>query len=197
MRNRVTTALLIGIVAVLAAGSGIAIAATTAHPAVHACSSKSNHRLGLLSHGKCAKGFKKVTLGAQGPRGKTGPQGPGATYQQQTVSNDDIQATIEHNVAGIAVHATCGKAANVSIQLAPASGTGTIEMYGTRSQGTVLNVVELPGVASFSASDSANVAFDVVARVGTGNFVDLHVSGFWLNNKCTITEVAVPTVPAT
>jgi hypothetical protein len=132
-----------------------------------------------------------VTLGAQGPRGKagpqgeTGPQGPGATFQQQTVSNDDLQQTLEHNVAGIATNATCGMAANVSIELEPASGTGTIDLYGTRSQDAVLNVVSQSGVAN------------VVARAGDGNFVDLRVSGIWANNHCTITEVAVPAEPAT
>jgi hypothetical protein len=194
---------MVGAVAVAAAGSGIALGASTHHPAVKACSSKSGHRLGLLSHHGCAPGFRKVTLGAQGPRGKagpqgeTGPQGPGATFQQQTVSNDDLQQTLEHNVAGIATNATCGMAANVSIELEPASGTGTIDLYGTRSQDAVLNVVSQSGVANFAATGATDAALDVVARAGDGNFVDLRVSGIWANNHCTITEVAVPAEPAT
>jgi hypothetical protein len=196
MNNRVTTGLMIGIIAVAATGTGVALGAST-HPAVHACSSNSGHRLGLLSHGRCAKGFSKVALGAQGPRGETGPQGPGATFQQQTDPNNDVQQTLTHNVAGIAVHSTCGMAANVSIELAPASGTGTIELYGTRSQDTVLNVVSLQAVPNFSASGTSSAAWDVIARAGSGNFVELRVSGVWANNTCSITEVAVPTKPAT
>jgi hypothetical protein len=199
MNSRFTSALMVGAIVVAAIGSGVAVGASS-HSAVKACSSKSGHRLGLIHHGKCAAGFKKVTLGARGPRGargQTGPQGPGATSQRQTDPNNDLQQTLEHDVAGIRVHSTCGMAANVSIEIEPASGTGTIEAYGTRSQDAVLNVVSQPGVPNFSATGNADAAIDVVARAGNNDFVDLRVSGFWANNQCTITEVAVPTTPAT
>jgi uncharacterized low-complexity protein len=204
MKSRITAALTVGAIVVAAAGSGIAFGASnhhavsaSPHHAVRACSTKTGHRLGLLRHGKCAPGSTKVIVGARGRRGKTGPEGPGATFQQQTDPNNDVEQTLAHNVAGIVVHSFCGMAADVTIELEPASGTGTIDLYGTRSQNTTLNVVSLNKVASLSASGSIDAAFDVVARAGDGNFVDLRVSGLWTNSTCIITEVAVPTKPAT
>jgi hypothetical protein len=199
MNSRITSVLMVGAIAVAAVGSGVAVGAS-GHSAVKACSSKHGHRLGLLHHGKCGSGFAKVTLGAQGqrgPRGLVGPQGPGATYQQQTAPNNDLQQTLQHDVAGLAVHATCGMAADVSLEIEPAGGTGTIEVYGTRTQDATLAVVSQHGVNNFSATGTADAAIDVDVRTGTNDFVDLQVSGFWANNQCTITEVAIPTQPAT
>jgi hypothetical protein len=194
MHNRLTAAMMVAAVVVAAAGSGVAIGASK-QPAAKACVSKTSHRLALLENGKCARGYAKTTLGAQGPRGKTGPQGPGATYQQETVSNNDIEST--DNVAGFTVATTCGMAAGVTVDLTPASGSGTFEMYGTRSQDASLSVVSLVTATNLSATGNSDVAFDGVTRVGSGSFVDLHISGIWLDNKCTITEVVVPTKAAT
>jgi hypothetical protein len=194
MHNRVTAALMVAAVVVAAAGSGVAIGASK-QPAAKACVSKTSHRLALLENGKCARGYAKTTLGAQGPRGKTGSQGPGATYQQETVSNDDIEST--HNIAGIAVNTTCGQASGITVKLEPAGASGTLEMYGTRSQDVTLSVVSLVNAANVSAMGNSDVAFDLMARVGSGSFVDLRLSGVWADSKCTITEVVVPTKQAT
>ena len=63
------TGLLVGVV-----GAFSVSAAAAPTPGLQACASASKV-LALVSHKKCASGFTRVTVGAQGPKGATGPKG--------------------------------------------------------------------------------------------------------------------------
>jgi hypothetical protein len=201
--NRVAAVLLTGTIAVAAAGTGVAIGSSTS-AGVKACSTNSGHKLGLIKNGKCAKGSTKVTLGAQGLRGKTGPQGPGAIEQEMTVPGDDVQHTFSKNVAGIVVHASCTLAGNPTFDLEPALSGQLLDMYGTYSRNVGINVVELPQVHSFTFGTQPEpadpvttyAAVDLTARAGTAPFADLKIVAVKSSTECLLSEVAVPTKAA-
>ena len=74
-----TTAIAVGVVALLAVGGGYAIA--SGGGTIHACAKKSNGALRRAN--KCKKSEKGVSWGIQGPKGNagaTGAQGPGGPH---------------------------------------------------------------------------------------------------------------------
>lgn len=86
---RPSPAVIVAIVAVFVAASGLAVAAIPSRNGViHACYKKTGGALRVVSGGKCAKGSRALAWnqrgltggrGATGPPGSTGPQGtPGA-----------------------------------------------------------------------------------------------------------------------
>jgi hypothetical protein len=135
--------------AIAATSTGITYAATASSPTVYACAS-SHGTLRLLAKGKCASGYKKVSINKQGPRGatgktgktgatgktgKTGPQGPGgisfvtATTADTTVSNQvgPVGAT------GLQIDAVCnaGASGSTEIDIFDTDGTADYRVGGT------------------------------------------------------------------
>jgi hypothetical protein len=185
MLNRmVTTTLMAGTVVVAALGTGVAIGAST-QAGVHACSSTSAHRLGLIKNGKCAHGFKRVTLGAQGPRGRTGPQGPGAIEEELSDPGDDVQHTFATTAAGITVHASCTLAGNPSIELEAVNSGQLLDFSGTQSSdGAIAFATEHQTSPTVSISGTNNAGFDVVARAGTAPYAEIRVGAAKSGNNC-------------
>jgi hypothetical protein len=66
--GRINTLIACGLIATVAVGTVVAADASGKTSAAKACVSKSK-TLSLISHGKCAKHTRKVTLGARGPSG--------------------------------------------------------------------------------------------------------------------------------
>jgi hypothetical protein len=192
MHNKLMTAAMAASVAVALTGGGVALAASTHHP-VAACSKKSSHALGLLKNGKCAKGFAKVTLGAQGPRGARGtrgPAGPGAIFDTLTGSNDDISVVFPETIDGMTISTSCGMASGVSVSVGP--NGGSIDASGTDSADTTLNPVDAIDAPSVGRTGVNAADIDVVASVNGGSFVHLDIHGTWANNACHYWMVAIP-----
>jgi hypothetical protein len=115
--SKVGTGILAGaLIATMA--TGVTFAASK-HPDAKACTNSHGVLRLLNGHGKCAKGFHKSTLGAQGPKGSKGapgapgakgdigPQGPGAMSSSVdtdvTTEVDGTTVTID----GLSVTAKC------------------------------------------------------------------------------------------
>jgi hypothetical protein len=189
MGNKLTTALMASTVAVAVIGGGVAFGAST-HHAVTACSKKSNHALGLLKHGKCAKGSTKVTLGARGPRGARGPAGPGAVFDTLTGSNNDVEAVFPETVDGLTISTNCGMASSVMISVGPSSGT--VDASGTDSHDGTLTPVDAFGAAGVEETGVNQADVDIVVSANGGHFVHLDVHGTWAGNECHYWMVAIP-----
>jgi hypothetical protein len=74
LRTRGAHAVMLGVIAVLVAGGGYALASGGA--TIHACGKKGSH---ALYTGRCKKGDRKLSwnrLGPPGPKGATGARGP-------------------------------------------------------------------------------------------------------------------------
>jgi hypothetical protein len=194
MLNKLTTAAMAASVAVALTGSGVALAAST-HHAVAACSKKSNHALGLLTNGKCAKGFTKVTLGAQGPRGKRGPAGPGATFDTLTVGNNDELTDFPETIGGMTISTSCGMANGVNIAVAPS--TGSVDASGTDSEDGTVTPVDAFNAPSVGRSGTNQADIDVVVSANGGRFFHLDIHGTWAGNACHYWMVAIPAAQAT
>jgi hypothetical protein len=193
MHNKVTTAVLAVAAAVVLIGGGVAVGASTQH-AVKACSKRSTHALALLKHGKCAKGFAKVSLGAQGAQGKRGPAGPGAVSDTLTGPNDDTQRVFPETIAGMQIDTSCGMASGVAISVGPTSGT--IDASGTGSADGTLTPVDARGAPSVGRTGTLQADLDIVARANTGAFVHFDLHGTWANSACHYWMVAIPSSAA-
>lgn len=146
--RRLLVASAVGVALAVAVG-GVSYAAGTSTAHVSACSN-SKSRLALQSSkGTCPKGFKKVTIanqgprGAQGAKGATGDRGPGA------VVYDDI-------VIG-------GSGSGKTVTVGNYRYTGGCQVTGTGSSREI--------EASFSVSlvDGGNVSLDGVLASGDGS----------------------------
>jgi hypothetical protein len=171
-------------------GGGVAIGAST-HHSVRACSKRSNHSLALLKHGRCAKGYAKVTLGARGQRGARGPAGPGAVYDTLTGPNNDEQVTFPGAIDGLTIATNCGAAANVSISIG-ATGPESVDASGTKSEDSTLSPVDESAQPSVGAMGLNQADLDIVARVTGGAFVHFDVHGTWAGGACHYWMVAIP-----
>lgn len=191
MHNRATTVLMAGAIAVAAAGGGVALGSTT-HPPVKACEKKSNHALGLLKNGKCATGFAKVSLGAQGPRGEAGP---GAISETLTNPNDDIQRSFTKVIDGVEIASSCGVGSGVDISLLPK--TGTLDASGTGSQDTTLFPIDFAGVTSVGVGGTTNADINVIVDDNGGPFTRLDVHGEHDPGECHLWAVVIPATEAT
>jgi hypothetical protein len=195
MRRQLTSALLVAGVAVALVGSGVALGAST-HPAVKACSKKSNHALGLLKNGKCATGYAKVTLGAQGPQGKRGPAGPGAIYDTLTGANNDVQVTFPETIDGMTIATTCGSASSVQISVGGSGVTDTIDASGTGSHDGSITPIDAFNAPSVGQTGVNQADLDIVASVNQGPFERFDIHGTWVSNACHYWLVAIPATQA-
>jgi len=196
MRNKLTTAVMVAVVAAALIGGGVALGATTNH-AVKACSRKTTHVLGLLKNGKCAKGSTEVTLGAQGARGlrgARGPAGPGAVSDTLTVGNNDELVQFPETIDGMKVSTSCGMGSSVMISLAPTSGT--MDASGTDSADGSLTAVDAFEATNVGRTGANQADIDVVASTDGTNFVQLEIHGTWVSDACHYWMVEVPATPA-
>jgi hypothetical protein len=94
----VTGAGIVAVVLTATLATGITYASTN-HHGVKACA-RSNGDLILLSHGKCAHGSHRVTVGAKGAKGASGPRGlPAAKYWAQV----DDSGSVVQSTGGVTV----------------------------------------------------------------------------------------------
>jgi hypothetical protein len=201
MQTKLTTAAMAASIAVALTGSSIAIAASTGGTSVKACASKKGHTLALLHHGGCASGFKKVTLGARGPkgapgnRGATGKRGPGAISETLTNPNDDLQRVFPTVVGGVNIATSCGVAANVGIVLAPT--TGTLDASGTAAQDGSLASVDQDAVTNIVTGGTTKADVDVVVSANGGSFIRVDVHGEHDTGVCKFWAVVIPAATPT
>jgi hypothetical protein len=92
MKDRISVAVIaFAIGATLVGGVSVAAGKSPAH--ARACvTGKGALRL-LSSHGKCAKGTKKLTLNVRGPRGVAGARGPAGPGARTTAANGNLTVT--------------------------------------------------------------------------------------------------------
>jgi hypothetical protein len=126
LRARATVAMATGIVVLLAAGGGYAIA-RGGGKTVKACVQKGTH---VLYTGKCHKHDKRVSwnkAGRTGPRGLAGPQGPGASKLLYDATGSAAAPTTPLGKMGPwAVTASCSQ---------PSPGTTTTNAFLTGPSG--------------------------------------------------------------
>jgi hypothetical protein len=98
--------------------------ASTATKGVKACETSSG-TLGLLAHGRCANGEKKVTIGARGPRGpqgvkgKVGAAGPGAVESLVNTTSTSFIAGAAKTVDDVKIRAICSVSDGAAVQIIP------------------------------------------------------------------------------
>jgi hypothetical protein len=208
MRHRLSLfipspAMAVVLVVLMAACSGLALAATSSSPVIKACANKRSGAL-RIAH-KCRhnerrvswniqgpqgsrgftgpKGIKGATgatgaTGGTGPQGKQGVQGPGASSFATTLAPGTSGATLAI-VNGLTVKGTC-TSTTVELLIEAASSTDNIALSGTAFNGgggAVHQVDEKsPGAKSVSGTGFAD--FDGIGRDSTlnGEFarMDLH-----------------------
>lgn len=156
-------AIAVALVAVIAATSGWAIAATSRSSVIRACANKRSGALRLAS--KCRRKERPVLWNQAGPQGKQGtrgargasgangapgatgaagtqglqgPQGPGAISFHTTVPGEPppAKATVVAAADGIEANVTCNSASKeVFVAVAVVSGKNTLQAAGTSSVG--------------------------------------------------------------
>lgn len=124
-------------VALAAVASGITYAATSTTTAtLHACANRAG-TLRLLQHGKCPSGYAKVSLNRQGPRGLTGPAGPGA-FTMRAVTDSSTTAVVDRALPGMGLtaHVLCavGTGSQSALYLEDVSGTTAYTVNGSADQ---------------------------------------------------------------
>ena len=184
--------MVVALIALIAAGSGLALAATTSSPVIHACAKKKSGALRLAA--KCHHGERAVSwnqIGPQGLPGAAGPRGPGASSFSTSVPADSTYHTLA-NVNGLAIQALCngGTLNHLAIVTTPDTSTlqasGTYGIYGLSPS---VGAVDVNGVDSYSnSSGEPHVNLDVIVRntAVASNFVrvDVHVEGGGTNQPC-------------
>jgi len=121
-------------VALAAVASGITYAATSTTTAtLHACANRAG-TLRLLQHGKCPSGYAKVSLNRQGPRGLTGPAGPGA-FTMRAATDSSTTSVVDRALpgTGLTAHALCavGSGFQSALYLEDMTGTSSYTVNGS------------------------------------------------------------------
>lgn len=169
-RTGLAVAVVAGLVTVGAA-STVSYAAGSTAAGVTACANSKGRLALVTSKNKCAKGFTKVTIAKQGPRGatgatgmtgatgKTGAQGPGArSYRDVLVGTGNATSV---TVAGFTYKGTCSvsggsgdsRVVTTSIVVTAPSGK-YVSLDGTSLGGPDNNLVAT-GVDTLSSSSAS------------------------------------------
>jgi hypothetical protein len=184
MKDRISVAVIaFAIGATLVGGVSVAAGGSPSH--AKACvTGKGALRL-LSSHGKCAKGTKKLTINARGPRGITGSRGPAGPGARTTAANGSLTVTgdtgntIALKGTDLGVYVDCSNNDHAYVAILGADdyfvrGSAIWSGVGLFTDSTVGNSPLVtspasPGLISFENhdSDSGSVA-DVSVRTGQG-----------------------------
>jgi hypothetical protein len=224
MRHRLSflmpsRAMAVAFAALLAACSGLAIAAGSSGPVIRACANKRTGALRLA--GKCRRSERSVSwnqTGAQGPRGlvgptgaggpagpggtaggagQTGPQGPGATQIASSVTGPRTSFPIA-TVGPWTVRMECTVGVSVNI-------VGPGHYYDTTVTGapgiSTPTTTHIDNGAMGEAGVTANIgpnmqlSFDVQLVSGATMFevrLQMTETGSGGSNPCTVTGSAIP-----
>jgi hypothetical protein len=156
-RATTPTIITLGALMIATLSAGVTYA-STATKGVKACATSSG-TLGLLSHGKCAHGEKKVTIGATGARGprglpgvkgKIGAAGPGAVESLVNTTSTTLTGGAAKTVDDVKIQAYCGIGEGAAVQIIP----------------THINRVD--GVATWSSQGGATGSIDYDGAPGSG-----------------------------
>jgi hypothetical protein len=208
MRHRLSfltpsPAMAVAFAALLAACTGLAVAAGSSGQVIHACANKKTGALRIANTSKCRHGELPVRWnltgpqGARGPagangtngatgqqgteglQGKEGPQGPGATSFSTTLPQGNSNATLITLGNGLKVGGTCTNGpANVAVVVETVGLTSTLQASGTGTNtgGVFMADANLEPVVG--ANDTKRVDLDVIARDSNiGKFVRIDVHG--------------------
>jgi hypothetical protein len=165
--------------AVAGTAAGVTYAATTASTkAVYACANKPG-TLRLLAKGKCPSGYAKVAINKQGPRGLTGPQGPGAVTLSTASTTNGVGAPVKTVALGalkldLGVYCKPGTNAALSIGFHKNTPLGAWNVSGltfatTDQYGLKVNGIPISG-------GSGSWGFDEAVDGTEGNDVRLSVA---------------------
>jgi hypothetical protein len=200
----------IAVVALIAACSGLAAAATSSSPVIRACANKRTGALRLAS--KCRRSERSISWnkpGAQGPRGLTGatgatggagqagPQGPGAKQIVSSVTGPRTSFPIA-TVGPWTVRMECGVGVSVNI-------VGPGHYYDTTVTGepgistpTATHVnngaMGEGGVTANTAAANMQLSFDVQLTSGATMYelwLQMTETGSGISNPCTVTGSAI------
>jgi hypothetical protein len=193
-------AMAVAFAALLAACSGLAVAASSSTPVIHACANKKSGALRLA--GKCRRSERATSwsqtgpqglrglpgtvgasgatgaAGAAGGRGETGPQGPGATTFSTTIPGGAAATQIASLNNGVVVKASC--ISGVQVELVDTAGTPHFEVTGTFFSNTNgFGGADVDGnLGGTSILGTKAAAFNVTARdANLGNFAHVAVHG--------------------
>jgi hypothetical protein len=189
MRQTVIATVIGALIGATLTSGAVALAVSTSSGA-KACVSHSG-TLGLLEHGTCGKGFRKITLGQQGPRGpqgKTGQTGPGATTQ--TVSLTAGNTGNFKLLDGVKTGATC-QASEIDFNLLDAGTPYTAWGTVTSDNGTPGNDLTY-GLITQTLSGANNLVLDLNIRAGTGPIVHINLAATRSGSTCQYSLLSTP-----
>ena len=209
-------AMAVAVAALLAACTGLAVAASSSSTVIRACANKKTGALRLAN--KCRKGERSVswsqtgpqgarglagangvngapgTTGSKGQQGEEGAQGPGATSFFTTLPQGNSNATLITLGNGLKVGGTCTNGpANVAVVVETVGLTSTLQASGTGTNtgGVFMADANLEPVVG--ANDTKRVDLDVIARDSNiGKFVRIDVHGEF-GVPCTYWGMVTPT----
>ena len=213
--SRALVAAIVGVVVLLAAGGGYALASGSSKK-ITACVHK--HGGGLYS-GKCAKHDKKLTwnttgpagptgaTGATGAPGATGPQGPGAT---SLVFNGAGTATPTATTLGTAgpyglstecIQPSAGTTTTRLLEVGPAMTIDGFDMVGTLTHALSLAFPAHPTAAQLVSVTSAtttpaNSYFHLLFLPASGTPVDLQITLSAVGGTTNTCHASVVVIPA-
>jgi hypothetical protein len=207
-------AMAVAFAALLAACTGLAVAAGSSGQVIHACANKKTGALRIANTSKCRHGELPVRWNQTGPpgarglagangvngapgtgqQGEQGPQGPGATSFSTTLLQGNSNATLLTLGNGLKVGGTCTNGpANVAVVVETVGLTSTLQASGTGTNtgGVFMADANLEPVVG--ANDTKRVDLDVIARDSTiGKFVRVDVHGEF-GVPCTYWGMVTPT----
>ena len=221
MRHRLSflmpsPAMAVAVAALLAACTGLAVAASSSSTVIRACANKRTGALRLAN--KCRKGERSVTwsqtgpqgerglagangvngapgtTGAKGQQGKEGPQGPGATSFFTTLPQGNSNATLITLGNGLKVGGTCTNGpANVAVVVETVGLTSTLQASGTGTNTGGVFIADANLEPVVGANDTKRADLDVIARDSNiGKFVRVDVHGEF-GVPCTYWGMVTPT----
>jgi hypothetical protein len=212
--SRAISAAIVGVVVLLAAGGGYALASGSSKK-INACVHK--HGGGLYT-GKCGKHDKKLTWNTTGPAGPagaagktgatgaTGPQGPGATaFAFNGAGTAAPTATVLGTAGPYSLSAECiqpsaGTTTTRLLEVGPAMTIDGVQMVGTAGRALSLAfpahpvLAQLVSVSSATATPAADY-FHLLLLPSSGTPVDLQITISAVGgatNTCHASVVAIP-----
>ena len=211
--SRALVAAIVGVVVLLAAGGGYALASGSSKK-ITACVHK--HGGGLYS-GKCAKHDKKLTwnttgpagpAGATGATGATGPQGPGATALVFNAAGTAAPTATSLGTAGpYGLSAECIRPPSPStttttrlLEVGPAATLDGFDMVGTTTRALSLGFPAHPVLAQLVPVSSTTTTpetsyYHLLLLPANGTPVDLQITISavgGITNTCHASVVVIP-----
>jgi hypothetical protein len=200
-------AMAVAVAALLAACTGLAVAAGSSSQVIHACANKKTGALRIANTSKCRHGELPVRWNLTGPQGPAGPagvagakgesgplgqegqQGPGAITFTTTAAAGK-RVTLAKLDNGLALTGTC-ELTKVVLALEP-SGAGKLQMSGIATVGKNLTPIDLVGFGTDEIADESVVDYSVVARdVSFVKFARIDAHGD-LGSPCTFWGMITP-----